>query len=640
MKTLTILKRLSKECKTGIPVFFAIACLTSLFEVSEVSAAETSVQYTKGTDTLVVYNDVPGLAPSEFYNIRVRSAATNNEWVTCFASITRSLASSLLAQGIKPEKASQIEHYYLYLKDWSHTYANIEMSSGSRVEVEISSKNGFKIKGLDFTSAAAHPAHKAERPIVVDNKVLFKINDPALITIDINGQMDETNTGNGYSGLPVHTVSLYANPVIKKPVIGAAGVYLVNPGAAAPTKPAAYTTLYFAPGIHNVGRNFQVYSDRNYYIPGDAIVYGTINNLSSGGGTNVRIYGYGTLCGDFIKHPNHDPARGDRLRWKGIYAERCANFRIEGISISNPPYHTMNLRSKSAAKGSFCHWLKIVTWKGNGDGIGSADEVQNCFIRTQDDCTYVKGDNKGSVLWSDVNGAAFMLAGTPGGRPLVVEDCDIIYPRHCSTGWAGGRVFAKRVGQKTPNAKLDVLFKDIRITDKFQTLETFNLNNGQCSGITFKNITSVKTPSRGDNKIVDGWDNITFDNVVLGGKKIGSASDFGTFGPGVTNVKFICLAVTYKVSLSVNGGGARGTVSGDGTYSYGQTISISASAAAGYKFAGWVENNATVSLDPNYTFTVAADRQLAANFSEGTKASKTEKNTFKNPLPQNPASYQ
>ena len=538
--------------KEKIISFFTIVIAINFFVFVELNAVESTKEFIKGKDTLIVYSDVPGLTASEFYTIKVRSAATNNQWVECFANITRSLVSSLLAQGV-PLEGNKIDHYYTYLKDWSHTYANIEMTSGSRVEVEISSKNGFKIKGMDFTYANAHPAHRAEQPTVVNNKVYFIIKNPAQITIDINGQMDSTNTGNGYTGPPIHAVSFFANPIIDKPVMGGQGVYVLNPGAAVPANPATYTTLYFAPGVHNIGRNFQVGSNKHYYIPGDAIVYGTMNNVN-GGGTNVRIYGYGSLSGDLIRHAKHDPAAlvpgANMFTWRAIYGVNLANFRVEGLSIVNPAFHTMNLETaQSNQKETFCSWLKIVTWRGNGDGIGEADEIHNCFMRVQDDATYVKGDIiKGTVFWTDVNGAVFIVSGIKGDRPVVVEDCDVIYARHCATTWAGGRVFSKRGGGVKGSAKVNATFKDIRITDPLQTLETFALilNNGSYSGFTFRNIASVRTPSKGDNRILGSWDDITFDNVVLGGKRIASKDDFAHIDSNVTNLKFINLTTSIK----------------------------------------------------------------------------------------------
>ena len=36
----------------------------------------------------------------------------------------------------------------------------------------------------------------------------------------------------------------------------------------------------------------------------------------------------------------------------------------------------------------------------------------------------------------------------------------------------------------------------------------------------------------------------------------------------------------------------------------------------GYQFINWTENGAKVSTDPNFTFTVTANRNLTANFEE------------------------
>jgi len=526
-----------------------------LLTATEINPWPTTRDFQKGSNRLIVYSDVPGLTPSEFFEIRVRSAATEGQWVPCYANITRSLWSTLSANA-EASKTSK-EHYYNYVKDWSHTYANIEMNRGSVVEVQIAAKNGFKIRERNFETANAHPVQKASKPTVVDNIVYFTIQNPGQITIDINGQMDETNTGNGYDGPAIHTITLFANPVIKKPKIGDPGVLVVYPGSPVPTNLGSNTTLYFAPGIHAMGRNYKLASDKSYYIPGDAVVYGSFNNYGIGAVSNVRIFGYGTLSGDRIKHPKHDPEfTGNENPWKPISASECTNFRVEGVCLANPAFHTLSLSAvKSPAKQTFCHWVKIIAWRSNGDGIGSAHETNDCFIRTQDDCSYVKGDKKRCVFWTDVNGAVFMLAGMPADseRSLVVEDCDIIYARHCSTTWAGGRVFSKRAEQAPKNfglTKVDITFKDIRITDKLQTLETFQLltngnsgKSGGFSGIKFINITSQKTPLSGENKIVghsDGpWDDITFDNVVLGENQIKSLADFGLIGDNVTNLKFI-----------------------------------------------------------------------------------------------------
>ena len=57
-----------------------------------------------------------------------------------------------------------------------------------------------------------------------------------------------------------------------------------------------------------------------------------------------------------------------------------------------------------------------------------------------------------------------------------------------------------------------------------------------------------------------------------------------------------------------------GSVSGGGTYSYGQTVDLSATANAGYHFVNWTEDGLEVSTDAAYSFTATADRALVAHF--------------------------
>ena len=57
-----------------------------------------------------------------------------------------------------------------------------------------------------------------------------------------------------------------------------------------------------------------------------------------------------------------------------------------------------------------------------------------------------------------------------------------------------------------------------------------------------------------------------------------------------------------------------GTVTGGGSYTYGQTCTLTATSATGYKFVKWTENGTQVSTSANYTFTVTGDRTLVAQF--------------------------
>ena len=76
-------------------------------------------------------------------------------------------------------------------------------------------------------------------------------------------------------------------------------------------------------------------------------------------------------------------------------------------------------------------------------------------------------------------------------------------------------------------------------------------------------------------------------------------------------------ANTYTVNVSANPT-AGGIVSGGGSFTYGQSCTVSATAATGYTFTNWTENGNVVSTNAQYTFTVNANRTLVAHFTANT----------------------
>jgi Bacterial Ig-like domain (group 2)/Secretion system C-terminal sorting domain/Carbohydrate binding module (family 6) len=564
---------------------------------AQVEFSPTTDSYKLGNEQLVVYRSIPGVTPSEYYTIRVKSKATNNQWKSCFTNLTKSLYT-----------AANPANYFSQLNEWSHTYSNIEMSPGSVVEVEIGIvplpsgkllQTGAFLEGKSITSASIRPAHRASAPLVTNGKVYFTIDSPGQITIDINGQMDGQQTGAGYTGPAVHTVSLFANPICDdRPAYDAGttgSIYYVQPNTPVEQIVAGIgsnTIVYFRPGVHNIQRNFKIVRDKKYYIPGDAIVYGTFANSdqTANSGANIKLYGYGTISGDLINHYDLDKPAGMSVddykknypsdSYRLIYSDKCADFKIVGLSLMNCPMHTVKVTSPNSLSGiqSSARWVKVVSWRVNGDGLGGLNLIEDSFIRTQDDCSYVKGNQKRNIFWTDANGSVFSMSNMQEAKikPVIIEDIDVIYARNRSLTTNGGRVFAKRSDQghgggtdKTknpaivPSPDVEVEFKNIRISDPFETLETFQIlstGNGtipnadgtpQTSGgyanILFQNITSVKTPNpQLDNQIVGWsggiWDNIRFNNVMLGSLKIETAADFRAMGPYV-NVSAITAGI-------------------------------------------------------------------------------------------------
>ena len=72
-------------------------------------------------------------------------------------------------------------------------------------------------------------------------------------------------------------------------------------------------------------------------------------------------------------------------------------------------------------------------------------------------------------------------------------------------------------------------------------------------------------------------------------------------------------AISYTIAASANPTNG-GTVSGAGNYTYGQNVTLRATANTGYHFVNWTENGSAVSTNANYSFTANANRTLVANF--------------------------
>jgi hypothetical protein len=85
-----------------------------------------------------------------------------------------------------------------------------------------------------------------------------------------------------------------------------------------------------------------------------------------------------------------------------------------------------------------------------------------------------------------------------------------------------------------------------------------------------------------------------------------------TAGAYVANFQIDSYTITATANPS-NGG----TVTGAGTYNYGTSITLTATADAGYIFINWTKDGNVVSTSPNYTIIVTEDAAYEANFGIG-----------------------
>ena len=73
--------------------------------------------------------------------------------------------------------------------------------------------------------------------------------------------------------------------------------------------------------------------------------------------------------------------------------------------------------------------------------------------------------------------------------------------------------------------------------------------------------------------------------------------------------------VPENTVVVINNNPEGGSVSGGGTYHYGETVTLTAISNEGYYFQEWTENGVVISRDSEYTFGLNGDRVITANFS-------------------------
>ncbi len=330
-------------------------------------------------------------------------------------------------------------------------------------EVEVKVRSLAPVYDYDIRPKSTHIAGELYR-----NQIHFTLDKAANLSIEINKNIKRP-------------LFIFANPL----------------ETSIPDSSDKQVIFFEAGKIHDPGEVF-IKSNQTVYIEGGAVVRG---HFMTDRGKNIKIMGRGILDNSLYLKGEHRP----------IEINRCDNVRIEGIILSECRHWSC---ASFASKNITYHNLKIVSdndWDDGIDIVGSRDiMVNNCFIRTKDDCIAIKSgvnyftdfnsgfdvDNvlvQNSVLWNGVWGNALEIGfetRTDTIKNVTFKNCDIIHvegPEGTFTIHNGDRAVVK-----------NVLYENIRVEDArgwlidFKILESRyskDTKRGKIEDVVFRNIT-------------------------------------------------------------------------------------------------------------------------------------------------------
>jgi len=271
--------------------------------------------------------------------------------------------------------------------------------------------------GRDINTVDIRPKSRGVTYSFEDRTVSFRLDKPCNLSIEINGDIKRP-------------LFLFANPLEQNP-----------------PKPGDKNVRYFEAGkIHQAGE-IKLVSGETIYIAGGAIVRGRIR---AEGAENVRIIGRGILDGS-----------GRDYKTQMVKLSGCSNVEVSGIIVFNSfgwtlvPVKSDNVRFTN---------IKVVGWRDNDDGVDIVGctnlSIENCFLRTKDDCIAVKAS------------PGYFEEGESGLRN--VRDVRVIDSVFWNAEWGN----AMEIGFELQTKKIsDVLFKNCDIIH-VERGGTFTIHNG------------------------------------------------------------------------------------------------------------------------------------------------------------------
>lgn len=390
-----------------------------------------------------------------------------------------------------------------------------------------------------------------------EREIRFDLDRPAKLSIEVNGDR-------------FHNLHLFAGD-IQEPAASEDGESVIAlPGDL--KKPVIHRseelgcrlekmpkgrTLSFGPGIHYLEEcAMRVPSDTNIYIAGGAVIVGTFVCSKT---ENIKIFGRGVLY------------LANFERFSGLNAIRLShakNVAIEGLHLINPPHYSVYIGGSDKVRIKDVKTFSCEGWSDGFDLMSSSNvTVEDCFLRTSDDCIAIYGrrwDYNGNtenilvqntVLWADV--AHPTNIGGHGDHQndgnliqnVTFKNIDILEHHEPQKNYLG--CMSINVGDK--NTVKNVTYENIRV-ERFENgklldfrilmNEKYNPEAGKkIENILLKNIDYKGSGEHAS--VIVGYDpertieNVTIENLTINGKHITDAESGNIrIGPFTQNIVF------------------------------------------------------------------------------------------------------
>jgi hypothetical protein len=280
--------------------------------------------------------------------------------------------------------------------------------------------------------------------------------------------------------------------------------------------------IYFGPGYHDIGENYNIPSGKTVYIHGEAYIKGQFYSSNS---KNITIKGRGILSGeDFAaRTANHM-----------ITMDNSNNITIDGITIIHAPRFKITLKGSNHVVRN----VKMMGWWFSTDGTSTGENtlIEDCFFKVNDDAVKLYSSNthvQNCVIWQLENGAPFMISwnGSRDFGNCYVKNIDIIRVEHEWDNENLAVICAVHGGKANISS---FVFDNIRIDNSqwrvFHLVTRPNRwgrwypDEGSLSDMTFRNIQFNGTPRI--KNLIMGHDlqhpvyNMTFENLTISGERI------------------------------------------------------------------------------------------------------------------------